>query len=55
MLGLIIIVNVIHIIEVVCIQILFLFKSYYNISINNTINHINYSHVDIYNSSHFYT
>ena len=60
MLVLIIIANLIHVFEIVCIQILFLYKSYYNVNntsntINNTIIHINYSYVDIYNSSNFYT
>ena len=60
MLVLIIIANLIHLFEIVCIQILFLYKSYYNVNntsntINNTIIHINYSYVDIYNSSNFYT
>jgi len=54
MLGFIIIINLIHLFEIVCIQILLLYKSYFNI--NNTINNnINYSYVDIYNSSNFYT
>jgi hypothetical protein len=57
MLGFIIIANLIHLFEIVCIQILFLYKSYYNVNntINNTISHVNYSYVDIYNSSNFYT
>ena len=57
MLVLIIIANLIHLFEIACIQILFLYKSYYNVNntINNTISHINYSYVDIYNSSNFYT
>jgi hypothetical protein len=39
MLVLIIIANLIHLFEIVCIQILFLYKSYYNV--NNTSNTIN--------------
>ena len=52
MLGLIIIANLLHLIEIVCIQTLLLFKSYYNVNYTNNLNN---SHIHYYNSSNFNT